>query len=742
MAILQEDVSRVRGAVDLVELVGERTALKRRGRRWVGLCPFHAEKTPSFSVNAEEGLYYCFGCGASGDAITFVRETEGLGFSETVERLADRAGIVVRYEEEGAGRHETGRQELLDLMAAAVAWYHTRLQSGADAARARAYLRSRGYDAETVRFFQLGWAPASWDALCKALKPSEKALVGAGLGFVNRIGKMQDSFSGRIVFPIFDPVGRPVALGGRVLPDEMASAEAASAGDAGSAQDGDGAVGGAQDSAGAVGASTQGGARVPGDAMRRAVPGDALRRAVPAGPKYKNSPETAIYSKRRTLYGLNWAKEEAVRTGETVVCEGYTDVIAFFQVGLRRAVATCGTALTEDHLKLLAKFAPRVVLAYDADAAGQAATARVYEWERLHDLDIRVAVLPPGLDPSDLAARDPDALREAVATAIPLLALQVEQALSSADLGTGEGRARAAESALRAVAVHPSDLVRDQYIMTIADHCRVEPASLRKRLDGLRKAGAGRPRQGHAGPASASAGAPSRPAHAAEARDARGQLVTDHSRAGGASGQGAGSEAGGSAHEADHPLSRTAGHTAGAGGPGMPGGPGGPGGAGTPGAGSRRRGPIRGRTSAVVMEALRLMVHSRGEMIGRLEAVLFPAGVQRDAFKALVAHRDARDAAAQASPEVADLLRRVAVQEPSASPDDVVTRLVEVASRKALADLEAEARSSEGAFDEVAALAAQVRLSMEELYDSDVASVARDRLLAWLVARDDGEEDG
>lgn len=717
MAILQEDVSRVRGAVDLVELIGERTALERRGRRWVGLCPFHAEKTPSFSVNAEEGLYYCFGCGASGDAITFVRETEGLGFQETVERLADRAGVLVRYEEDGAGRHDAGRQELLDLMARAVAWYHARLQSGADAARARAYLRSRGYDAETVRFFQLGWAPVSWDALCRALEPSEKVLLGTGLGFVNRIGRMQDAFSGRIVFPIFDPVGRPVALGGRVLPDEPPGAIASSAGSAG--------IQAERGSAERAGGASSG--------VAPQEPGDRRGRGALVGPKYKNSPETAIYSKRRTLYGLNWAKEEAVRVGETIVCEGYTDVIAFFQVGLRRAVATCGTALTEEHLRLLAKFAPRVVLAYDADAAGRSATARVYEWERLHDLEIRVAVLPAGLDPGDLARVDPDALREAVKTAIPLLALQVQQALSSADLGTGEGRARAAELALRALAAHPSDLVRDQYIMIIADHCRMEPGSLRDHLVGLRKAGARNQRQIRGASAGARVG--SQPtSDAPSGRDGGLQAAYRPGAPALARPRHPSDEGRHPPAVAEQPSVGNAARPPSAGRSGA-------GGTGVAG-GGRSRDRTRDRTSAVVMEALRLVVRSRSEMVGSLEAVLFPAGLQRDAFKALVVHRDVRDAAAQAVPEVADLLRKVAVEEPSANPDDVVTRLVEVASRKALAELEAEARSSEGSFDEVAALAAQVRLSIEELYDSDDASTARDRLLAWLVARDDGEEDG
>ncbi len=676
MPILQEDIARVREAVDLVELIGERAALKRQGRRWVGLCPFHSEKTPSFSVNAEEGLYYCFGCQASGDAITFVRETEGLDFQEAVEALADRAGVVLRYEEVHVGPRERGRQELLEAMSAAVAWYHARLQSAPDAARARAYLRSRGYDADIVRFFQLGWAPESWDALCSSLDLPEQVLLATGLGFVNRIGKKQDAFSGRIVFPIFDPVGRAVAMGGRVLPEALSTpaptVDRSAAGLNASGR-----------------SSTQASEDLRNPAARR-VRGNRDE------PKYKNSPETAIYSKRRTLYGLNWAKDEAVRAGEVIVCEGYTDVIGFFQVGLRRAVATCGTSLTEDHLKLLARFAPRVVFAYDADAAGRSGMERVYEWERLNDLDIRVAVLPSGSDPGDLAARDPDTLRRAVETARPLLAVRVDQALSGADLHSAEGRAKAAEVALGVVAGHPSDLVRDQYVMAIADHCRMEPADLRERL--ARKQRFADPRR-NGSQGSAKSGIAMR-------------TVANTAENGGAQ------EGSFAPVQRDMRPTRSATRPS-------------------------DRAPVRRpeRASAVVMEALRLVVHRRGEMINRLEAVLFPPGIQRDAFRALVAHRDVREAADTAAPAVADLLRRLVVEEPSASAEDVLTRLVEAGARKALVELEAEARSSEASFDEVAAVAAQVRLSIEELYDSDNAGMTRDLLLAWLVAREDGEED-
>ncbi len=217
MAIPDEDVAQVRAATDIVALVGEHSALRRQGRRWVGLCPFHAEKTPSFSVNAEEGFYYCFGCQASGDAISFVRAVDRLDFVDAVRNLADRAGVTL-HEDAMAGQDRKRRTELLDAMERAVCWYHERLLSAPDAGHARDYLRSRGYDGAIVRQFRLGWAPDEWDALSKQLGLSERVLADAGLGFVNRRGRHQDAFRARVIFPICDPSGRPVALGGRILP--------------------------------------------------------------------------------------------------------------------------------------------------------------------------------------------------------------------------------------------------------------------------------------------------------------------------------------------------------------------------------------------------------------------------------------------------------------------------------------------------------------------------------------------
>ena len=422
MGIVDEDIGRVRQASDIVAIIGQYTQLRRVGRRFQGLCPFHAERSPSFSVNAEEGLYYCFGCGVRGDVITFVREKEQLDFVGAVEWLANKANVNLRYTDAGGGEERRRRVKLQESVANAVEWYHDRLLTSDDAGPARSYLRSRGFDAETVRRFQVGWAPDRWDALARSLRLSDADLTDSGLGFINRRGRQQDAFRNRIVFPVFDAQGAAVGFGGRILPG-----------------------------------------------------GD--------GPKYKNSSESTIYAKSRLLYGLNWAKTSVVEANEVVVCEGYTDVIGFAMAGMARAVATCGTALTEEHVKLLRRFARRVVLAFDADAAGQNAAARFYEWEQTHDLDVAVADLPEGVDPGDLAQSDPDRLIKAVAAARPFLEFRVERELDRGDLQTAEGRARAADRALAMVREHPDALVRDQYAVSVASRCRLEVDLVRTRLD-------------------------------------------------------------------------------------------------------------------------------------------------------------------------------------------------------------------------------------------------------------------
>jgi len=421
VGIVDEDIAKVRAATDFVALAGEHLALRRVGTRWVGLCPFHAENSPSFSVNSELGLYYCFGCGAKGDVITFVREIEHLDFVEAVEKLAGRSGITLRYDDQGGGRSgdQLRRARIYETLEKAIEWYHQRLLSGSDSSRARHYLRAeRGYDGDLVRRFRIGWAPDGWDTLVKNLGVPKKDLVDAGLATVDSSGRHTDFFRARILFPIFEPAGKPIGAGGRMLP----------------------------------------GGRPP---------------------KYKNTSGTAVYDKSRVLYGLNWAKKDVVDKGRVVVCEGYTDVIGLHEAGVGEAVATCGTALADGHIRLLTNFARKIVLAYDADVAGQAAAERFYEWEDRFQVDIRVAAIPAGADPADLARSDPEALLKAVEEARPFLGFRIERLLARSDLSSPESRVRAAGEAMALIREHPSELVRDQYLMTVADRCRIDPNRLR-----------------------------------------------------------------------------------------------------------------------------------------------------------------------------------------------------------------------------------------------------------------------
>ena len=421
MGIVADDIAKVRAATDIVAIIAAHTEIKRSGRQWMARCPLHGERTPSMSVSPEKGVYYCFGCQRSGDVITFVQEIEGLDFAGAVETLAGRAGIQLHYDSRDEGAVRSRKTRLLEAVAQARDFYHQRLLDGRDAGPARNYLRSRGYDGDLVRRWKLGWAPDGWDHLARYLGLSDEDLRDSGLGFVNRGERQQDFFRARVLFPISDERGDVVGFGGRVMP----------------------------------GAD---------------------------GPKYLNtSAEAKTYDKSRVLYGLHEHRRQIVKEAQAVVCEGYTDVIGCAEAGIELAVATCGTALTEEHVRLLKRFsADRLVLAFDADAAGAAAAGRVYAWERKFELEVLVADLPEGRDPGDLARTDPDALHRAVEKAVPLLQFRVDRALAGADLSTIESRARSAERAVTVVNEHPDPMVRDPHVMKIAGQCRVDPDHLRR----------------------------------------------------------------------------------------------------------------------------------------------------------------------------------------------------------------------------------------------------------------------
>jgi len=408
MAIADDDIERLRSTVSIVDTVQQYVALKRVGRNWVGLCPFHAEKTGSFNVREETGRYKCFGCQAGGDVFTFIQEIEHLDFPGAVEHIAAKAGIQLNYTSTGQSKERARRKRLTAAVNDAVEWYHERLLESVDARPARDYLRARGLSGDIARQFKLGWAPDDWDQLARHLGQPADVLQDTGLAFRNRRNKMQDSFRARVMFPIFSESGEALAFGGRILP-------------------------GSDDPA-----------------------------------KYKNSSENPIYTKSKTLYGLNWAKADIAKADQVIVCEGYTDVIGFHRAGVPRAVATCGTALTEEHVRLLKRYASRVVLAFDADAAGQGAAERFYEWEQKHEVEVSVARLPEGKDPGDLAQSNPQALTEAVDDPLPFLGFRLQRTLASRPLDSPEHRARLAEEAMAVVNEHPNANVRKLYAGEVA----------------------------------------------------------------------------------------------------------------------------------------------------------------------------------------------------------------------------------------------------------------------------------
>ena len=437
MAFDRGDIERVRDAADIVELARAVTTVKKSGRTVKAICPFHQEKTPSMSLDPARGLFHCFGCGQGGDVFKFVQKSQAVDFAEAVEILARQAGITLTRDPRAAARHGR-RREIVEALEAAVDFYHQRLKQSPDAAGARAYLRGRGYDSDVVDTFKIGYAPEErgWNALITELKGrgmGEKTLLDAGLATRTSKGRLRDWFHDRLLFPIHDLKGDAVGFGARIL-------------------DGD-------------------------------------------GPKYLNSPETEVYHKARLLYGLDRAKSRISRENLAVIVEGYTDVIALHLAGYDLAVATCGTALGEEHFDLLRRFADRVVLAFDADQAGAGAALRGGGLQTPSDLglDLRVAIMPEGRDPADLVQDgDIELLRSAIDASQPFLRFEVDRILAGHALDEIEGRTRALREAAQAVARLDDEVARHEYGRSLARQVGVEVDEALGAIEAARKRPAGR----------------------------------------------------------------------------------------------------------------------------------------------------------------------------------------------------------------------------------------------------------
>lgn len=426
----REVTDEIRRRIGILDVVSAHVTLKRSGRRYTGLCPFHSEKTPSFTVNPELGFFYCFGCHAGGDVFDFVMRLEGVPFPVALTELAGRAGVPLPQtpEDERLGGE---RERLLRVVAEAAAFFRSQL-AGPDGLTARRYLADRGVDAAAAETFRLGYAPAGWDGLLRALRGrgfDAAAAEQAGLA-VARSGAggtgHYDALRHRLIFPIHDLQGRPVAFGGRAL-DE-------------------------------------------------------------ATPKYLNTRETALFVKGRTLYALDAARAAIRAAGEAVVVEGYMDALTCHQFGITNAVASLGTALTQDQALLLKRFAARAVLVYDADASGMDAAERGLGIFEQVELPVRVAVLPGRADPDELLrARGAEAFRRTLAEAQSVFDYRFAMAASRHDGSTVEGKVGIVDEVSQLIIIAPNPVRQSEYVRQLAERLAVREDAVRGQIRRLAK---------------------------------------------------------------------------------------------------------------------------------------------------------------------------------------------------------------------------------------------------------------
>jgi DNA primase len=419
--IRDEDIGLVRERTSIVDVISEQVTLKPAGGgNLKGLCPFHDEKTPSFTVSSSRNVYFCHGCGAGGDAIRFVMETDHLTFVEAVERLAGKAGIQLRYVEAGPApvRQQGQKQRLVAAHLEAATFYAAQLASpGARAARE--FLAQRGFDREAAERYGCGYAPEGWDALVKHLRQkgfTAAELITGGLAKEARSGSLIDRFRRRLLWPIKDLAGDVIGFGARKLYDDD------------------------------------------------------------DGPKYLNTPETPLYKKSHVLYGIDLAKREIARRGQVVIVEGYTDVMSCHLADVPTAVATCGTAFGADHIGVLRRllmdtdtFGGEIIFTFDGDAAGQKAALRAFDDDQRFVAQTYIAVGPDDMDPCELRlAKGDAAVRDLVARREPLIAFALRSILSRYDLDTAEGRVGALKEAAPKVAKIKDRALRPEYIRKLA----------------------------------------------------------------------------------------------------------------------------------------------------------------------------------------------------------------------------------------------------------------------------------
>jgi len=428
MPIPDEKIEEVRAAADVVDVAGDYVQLKRSGSRYKGLCPFHSEDTPSFSIDPDKNLYYCFGCGNGGDVFKFVQEIEGVGFLEGVRMLADRYGIPLP-EEEADPEAANEREAILHALRFAARFFYRQLTQTDRGAPALDYLENRGYSASTIKQFGLGYAPDQWDALLRTADEEQidtEILEKAGLVIERNDGSgYYDRYRGRIIFPIFSHIGKVLAFAGRILDAEKDQ------------------------------------------------------------PKYINSPETEVYHKKEVLYGLHQAKRSIRQTDEVLLVEGYTDVISLSQAGVENVVASSGTALTEGQVKTLHRYAKRVVLLYDADEAGGRATMRGMDRVLEQGMGSYAVELPEGDDPDDFVqAQGGSAFEDYIEEhRQDLPAFAYRRARRAGELETPEDRVDVQRNIIASVARIPDPNLRREYVTRTSEVVGVPDADLFRMLE-------------------------------------------------------------------------------------------------------------------------------------------------------------------------------------------------------------------------------------------------------------------
>src|SRR6187397_448778 len=435
--------AEVKNKLSVVDVVGETVSLKKAGTTYKGLCPFHGEKTPSFVVTPGRDSWHCFGCGLGGDIFSFVMQRDSVTFPEALRTLAERAGVEI---DERTKREDVHKARLRSVLDSAIAFYHAVLTNSAAGKTALEYLHGRGFSDTTIEAYQLGWAPGGWDQMTRALatkrdvRPEELVEVGLASPRQSGRGGVYDKFRARVIFPICDQNGHAVGLGGRLLEGE--------------------------------------------------------------GPKYLNSPATPLFDKSRTLYLIDRAKGPIRKSGQAVIVEGYTDALMAHQAGFDNVVASLGTALTPGQVAVLTRYAKKIALAYDVDAAGEkAGTFGVNALESIIpqlaaadtgvELDeVRVVRLPDGKDPDEVLRETPDRWREEVRTAQPIVEYLVDTYAKTYDLKTPGGKARFVDAVMPTIRAVPNPVMRDAYLQLVRQASGVEERVLLEVLRGTRVGGA------------------------------------------------------------------------------------------------------------------------------------------------------------------------------------------------------------------------------------------------------------